>query len=57
MPQDATPLGLDDWVQRRESDDNLFWRTPLGELQNLMDEAVDRMHRAEAALREIEDRR
>jgi hypothetical protein len=56
MPDDFT-TGLDDWLQRHESDDNLFWRTPLGDLQNLMEEAVDRMRRAETALREIEDRR
>ena len=56
MPDDIA-LRLDDWVQRQESDSQLFWRTPLGDLQNLLTEAVDRMHRAETALREIEDRR
>jgi hypothetical protein len=53
MPQDFTPT-LDDWLQQRESDDNLFWRTGLGDLQNLMDEAIERMRSAEAALRHIE---
>lgn len=53
MPQDFTPH-LDDWLQQRESDDNLFWRTGLGDLQNLMDEAIERMRSAEAALRHIE---
>lgn len=56
MPQDFDPH-LDDWCQQREADDQLFWRTPLGHLQNLMDEAIERMKTAEAALRFLEGER
>jgi hypothetical protein len=54
---DAVMAPLDDWLQRQESDPQLFWRTGLGDLQNLFDEAIDRMRTAEAALRVIEGER
>ena len=54
---DAVMAPLDDWLQRQESDDNLFWRTGLGDLQNLFAEAVERMRAAETALKMIEGER
>lgn len=49
---EPTP-NLDDWIRVYEADDNEFWRTPFGHLQNLLDEAIERMQTAEAALRAL----
>lgn len=48
-------MPLDAWLREHDTDGNLFWRTPLGDLQNLMEEAVERMRRAETALRAIQE--
>ena len=34
-------MNLDEYVRQSETDSNLFWRLDSGEVQNLLDEAIE----------------
>lgn len=46
----APTAPLDDFIEATSEDSNLWWRIDCGHHQNLLEEAVDRMQKAEAKL-------
>lgn len=34
-------MNLDEYIRQSETDSNLFWRLDSGEIQNLLDEAIE----------------
>lgn len=47
-------IGLSEFLQKYEKDDNEWWRLPCGDHQNLFEEAVEEIERLELRVRDLE---
>ena len=46
-------MNLDEYIKESETDSHLHWRLQEGVIQNLLDEAIERLQGTQEALREL----